>query len=145
MEESEALYYQCSIRIDDDIEVSDPFMVGCIAYMKRSNGEKGVRRKIKDDISMNYYEPYLRELRFIAAMNKDSLHALITSSLDISAILKQVTIIFNHIKECDFSMVQESTHARKAKRAGEMLMKISEQMRPSTKVRTDSSLFSEAE
>jgi len=145
MEEAETLYYTCSLRIDDDIEVSDPFLVGCITYMKRSNGEKGVRQKVKNDLSMNYYEPYLRELRFIAVMNKDSLQALITSSLDISAILKQVTIIFKHTKYCDFSKVQGSTHARKAKRAGEMLMKISEQMRPTTKAISDNGLFSEVE
>ena len=141
MEESEILYYQCCERIDQDLEVAEPFLIGCIAYIIRDRGEKGVRQKIKDDLCMNYYEPYIRELRLIAMMHDDSIHALITSSIDLSDILKQITIIFEHAKDSDFDLVQPSTHRNKAKRAAEMLTKLSEQMKPTTKIRTDSSLF----
>lgn len=143
MEESELLYYQCCERIDKDLDVAEPFLIGCIAYIIRERGEKGVRQKIKDDLCMNYYEPYLRELRLIAMMHDDSIHALITSSLDLSAILKQVTIICEHAMDSNYDLVQPSTHANKAKRAGEMLTKLSKQMKPTKKIRTDSSLFAE--
>ena len=48
MEESESLYYECCERIDNDIGVAEPFLIGCIAYIIRDRGEKGVRQKIKD-------------------------------------------------------------------------------------------------
>ena len=90
---------------------------------------------------MNYYTPYLRELRLISVMHNDSIHALITSSIDLSDILKQITIIFAHAKDSDFDLVQPSTHRNKAKRAAEMLTTLSQQMKPTTKIRTDSSSF----
>ena len=142
MEESESLYYECCERIDNDIGVAEPFLIGCIAYIIRDRGEKGVRQKIKDDLCLNYYEPYLRELKLIAVMHDDSVHALITSSLDLSSILKQVEIIYEHAKDADFDLIQPSTHRNKAKRASEMLTKLSELMKPTVKVKTDSSLFS---
>lgn len=141
--EAEALYYTCCDRIDDDMEVAETFLIGCIAYVIRDRGEKGVRQKIKDDLGMSNYEPYTRELRFISTMHDDSVHALITSSIDISAILKQVQIIYDHAKDADFDLVQPSTHANKAKRAGEMLIKLSEQMKPTKKIKTDCSLFAD--
>ncbi len=140
--ESESLYYTCCDRIDDDIEVAESFLIGCIAYVIRDRGEKGVRQKIKDDLCMSNYEPYAREMKFISIMCDDSMQALITSSIDISAILKQVIIVYEHAKDADFDLVQPSTHANKAKRAGDMLIKLSEQMKPTKKIKTDCSLFS---
>lgn len=141
--EAESLYYTCCDRIDQDIEVAESFLVGCIAYIIRERGEKGVRQKIKDDLCMNYYEPYLRELRLISTMHDDSIHALITSSLDLSAILKQVEIVCDHAMGSNYDLVQESTHANKAKRIGEMMTKLSEHMKPTRKIRTDCGLFAE--
>ena len=141
MEESEMLYYQCCGRINQDIEVAEPFLVGCIHYVLKDKGIKCSRQMIKDHLCMSNYEPYIRELRFISFMREDSIYALITSSLDLSHILKQVEIIYDHAKDSDYSLVQGSTHTNKAKRAGEMLTKLSKLMKPTTKVKTDSSLF----
>ena len=143
MIEAEELFYRCSDRIDDDMEVAESFLIGCISYVIRDRGEKGVRQKIKDDLGMSNYEPYIRELKLISTMCDDSIHALITSSIDLSHILKQVIIVYDHAKDADFDLVQPSTHANKAKRAGVMLIKLSEQMKPTKKIKTDCSLFTD--
>lgn len=139
--EAEALFYTCCDRIDQDLEVAESFLVGCITYIIRDRGEKGVRQKVKDDLCMNNYEPYLRELRLIASMRDDSINALITSSLDISDILKKVTILYEHAKDSDYDLVMPSTHANKAKAASELLAKIAELMKPTRKVKHEATLF----
>lgn len=142
--EAENLFYTCCERIDQDVEVAEPFLVGCITYIIRDRGERGIRQKVKDDLCMNNYEPYLRELRLIASMHDDSIQALVTSSLDLSVILKQVEIVYTHAIDADFSKVQPSTHANKARRASDMLMELSKLMKPTTKkVNADMTLFSE--
>lgn len=139
--EAEALFYTCCERIDSDMEVAESFLVNCIAYVIRDRGEKGVRRFIKEDLCMANYEPYIRELRFISTMHNDSLQALITSSLDIAPILRMITIYHDHVKDTDIDLVQPSTHANKAKKGYQMLKEIADMMKPTTKVKTDSSLF----
>lgn len=141
--EAEALFYQCCERIDEDMEVAEPFLVGCITYLKRDKGEKGVRKWVKDDLKMCNYEPYLRELRLISTMHEDSIQALITSSLDLAPVLRQIEIIYAHAKDADYSLVQPSTHANKAKRGCKLLEKLSQLMKPTRKIKTDCSLFEE--
>lgn len=147
--EAETLFYQCCERINPDLETAEMFLIGCIAYIIRERGEegdrrsRGVRQYIQDDLSMNNYEPYLRELRFISTMRGDSLHALITSSFDVSPILKCVMVLHEHAKDTDYDLVKPSTHANKAKKAAKMLQEIADMMKPTTRVKTDSSLFSE--
>jgi hypothetical protein len=139
--ESEYLYYKCSDRIDKDIEIAEPFLIGCIAYIMRERGERGVRQNIKNNLCINRYDPYIRELKLISSMCDDSISALITSSLDLSDILKQVTIMYEHSKDSDFNLVQPSTHRNKAKKASDMLYELSQLMKSTAKVKTDSSLF----
>ena len=141
--EAEALYYQCCERIDNDTEVAELFLIGCIAYLKRDKGEKGVRKFILDDLKYCNYEPYLRELRLLSVMHDDSMQALITSSIDLAPILKQITIIYEHAKDADYELVQPSTHANKAVKIADIATKLADNMKPTTRIKTDSSLFSE--
>lgn len=143
MEESESLYYQCCDRIDENIEVAEPFLVGCIHFVIKQDGVKYSRQIIKDHLRMGVFEPYTRELKYISKLQDNLMQALITSSLDFSGILRQVELMHEHAKGSDFNLIQPSTHMNKAKKAGNMLLELSKLMKPTVRVKTDSNLFLE--
>lgn len=141
--EAEALYYTCCDRIDQDLEVAESFLVGCIAYIVRDRGEKGVREKIKDDLKFNCYEPYLRELRLISLMHDDSILALIASSIDLSHIEKCTEIILENVQYAKKELIQGSTHAGKAQRIIDNMAEISRYIRGTKKEINQPALFEE--
>ena len=149
--EAENLFFQCCERIDEDLEVAETYLVGCIAYIIRERGEvtdrrsRGVRSYIEDDLSVSNYEPYTRELRLISTMHDDSLHSLIASSLDLSKIQKQLISMVKYVDMADDKYMKPSTHASKAKCIAEIAEKIAGKLKPTKRVRTDSSLSSGGE
>lgn len=145
IEEAESLYYACCDRIDENIDVAEPFLVACIAFVRRKNVGKSSRQKIKEYIKDGFFTPYLRELRFIGEINDCSFKALMTSSLDFSIVLKQVEVMKRYAGESDFELVEPSTHRNKARMAAEILLELSDNMKPTTKPREKHSLFEECE
>jgi len=140
--EAENLFYQCCERIDEDYEVAEQFLSGCIHYLLKRDGEKVSRRMIKDHLKVYNFEPYLRQLRFIAAMHSDSLKALIASSLDLTCLEKQIKVILDHVEYVNMDLVEGSTHHGKAIRSINMLNEIVGIMKPS-KQKTERNLSGE--
>jgi len=138
---AEKLYFLCIERIDDDIDVAEDFLVGCITYLKKAFYGRAERERVEHNLSISHYEPYERELTLIVNMEDDSLSSLIASSVDLSTILKKVTIIFEKIQDADFNQTQMNVHASKAKRSGDMLLKIAGKMKKLKKPKKETTLF----
>lgn len=141
--EAESLYYQCCERIDNKLEVAEHFLIGCIMFIRRDRGEKSERIWIENEFKYCNYNPYIRELRFISTMHDDSLKALIASSVDLSVPLKILQTTWEHMKYADYDKLQGTTHANKAKQICKLTEQIGEMMKPTRRIKTDSSLFEE--
>lgn len=143
--EAEELFYQCCERISTKMEVAEPYLIGCIMFVRRDRGEKSERIWIEGEFKYCNYNPYIRELRFISTMKDDSLKALVASSMDMSIPLKILELAWEHMQYADYDKLHETTHANKAKEICRVAEKIGTMMKPKTRVRTDSSLSVEAQ
>lgn len=146
MNEAELLFFQCCERIDEDVIVAEEYLVGCVMWLKRDRGEKDAkssRKYIENDFSVGNYDNYLRDFRLISTMRDDALEALVFSTIDYSIIEKKVRVIHRLKKNIDKDDTKETPHMQKVERSITMLQDILEYMKPTTKVRTDCSLFEE--
>lgn len=145
--ESETLFYQCCERVcdmtDKDIsfEVSEKYVADCIHYLFKKQGVKESRVKIKEQFKSYNFDPYIRQLRYITVMHDDIFKALLTSSLYLRDIERQIEVIWELSKDASFDLVDESTHCNIAKRISSMMTDIHSRMKPNTRVKTDCSLF----
>jgi hypothetical protein len=133
--EAEELYYQCCERIDDDLEIAEEFLVGCVFHVREKFNGRAYRDRIENHFKMANFEPFIREMQFIMTLDDDILDALIATSLDLSPILKKVQIIYEKIEYANYDEVEASVHCNKARRAGNMLISISDKMKQLKKPR----------
>lgn len=131
--EAEELFYKCCDRIDEDMQVAEYFLTNSIVYLVRDKGEKGIRKNVEEHLRYCNYEPYLRELRLISVMQEDSMIALITSSLDLTPLLRCAYILNKHTEDVDLRLVQTSTnkrmtHAKKARKIVSLMAKVSDRI-----------------
>lgn len=133
--EAESLYYQCCDRIDENLEVAEPFLVNCISFVKRETQGKSSRQIIREEIGYGLFIPYVREMTYIANLDDRLFKSLMVSALDFSVVLQQVRLIYKYSRDSDFETVSPSTHRNKARMAADLLVILSNEMKPSVKPR----------
>jgi len=139
---TEELFYICLDRIDDDAEVAESFLVGCITHLKASFYGRCERGRVERNLTDMVLDSYTRELKLISEMKDDSLASLIASSVDLTTILQKITIIYDIIDNATIGEADGYTHAVKADKASKLLAKISKKMRTLRKPKKDiNSLF----
>lgn len=88
----EALYYACIDRIDDeDIELAEEALIGCVTYLHRQETGRADRDRVKEDFDLDRgLEKYETELKVISLLKEESLRTIIASSADFSRLREEV-------------------------------------------------------
>lgn len=72
------LYNECISRIDDDIEIAEEYLIGCVTYLRRQYTGRADRDRVREDFSLTRgLDKYERELHTISRLSDDSLSTLI--------------------------------------------------------------------
>lgn len=139
------LYNRCINRIDDDIEIAEEYLIGCVTYLRRQYTGRADRDRVREDFSLirglNKYE---RELHAIVHLSDDSLCTLIASSLDLSKDLRHICDLFDKIKIASMDKDDAKKQSAQAKRASDMFAKIAKILEPKKEIQIGN-LFSDGE
>lgn len=104
----EALYYACIDRIDDeDIELAEETLIGCITYLHRQEHGRADRDRVAEDFQLDRgLGKYEVELKVISLLKEESLRTIIASSMDFSKIREQVKALEELIAGAVYDEVQ---------------------------------------
>lgn len=139
------LYNTCINRIDDDIDVAEEYLIGCVTYLRRQYTGRADRDRVREDFSLTRgLDKYERELHTISRLSDDSLSTLIASSLDLSKDLRHICILFDKIKIASMDKDDAKKQSAQAKRASDMFAKIAKILEPKKEVQMGN-LFSDGE
>ena len=134
------LYYECLDRVNEDITIAEPFIVGCVYVLLLRYGKKISRSTVEENIGNMHYHPYERQLKLISTMEEGSLSSLIASSIDMSRVVKEIKIIHDNIELADIDEVTENMHTAQIKVMVRMLTNMDKKMKGLRKYR-DGGLF----
>jgi len=122
---SEELYYECIDKIDDNIEIAEEYLIGCITWLCRQSNGRADRDRISDDLKLDRgVHKYHTELVIISRLSEPSLSTLIASSLDLTKEVNHLMDIYEKIKTASYDSIQSHHQATKAKKAADILTKI---------------------
>lgn len=135
----------CLNRIDDDVEIAEEYLVGCVTYLKRKNDGRCDRDRVREDFAfMRGIEKYHRELSTISNLSDEALSSLIASTIDLSKDLRHICALFDKIKIASMPKDEAKRQSDKAKQASKLLDKVAKILEPKNDVKIGN-LFDEVE
>lgn len=127
---------------DDDVEVSEEYLIGCVTSLKRRSQGRADRDRIREDFNlMRGLDKYERELNLISKMDENALTCLIATTLDLSKEVKRMKRILERIRYANFDDDQTKSQATKAQIASGIMKKISALLKPKKRVYKIGNLF----
>ncbi len=116
------LYYNCIDRIDDDLEIAEEYLIGCVTFLHRQTHGRADRDRIKEDFDINRgIHKYEDELTIISRMKEETLRTLIASSLDLSSEIDRLADIYEKINGAVYDKVQAHNQTAKIRKAIKIL------------------------